>query len=96
VQPAAQNSAKLFAMMPSAAEEYREQISMGLDGKPREAQKAPHTLRKMIPENVQLVPNGKELWAEYKLDPAGLARRDRLVAGGGFVRFRMANLRAVA
>ena len=96
MQPAAQNSAKLFAMMPSAAEEYREHISMGLDGNPREAHKARHTLRKMIPENVQLVPNGKELWAEYKLDPAGLARRDRLVAGGGFVRSHSASLQAVA
>jgi len=69
---------------------------MGLDGNQREARKARHTLRKMIPKDVQLVPNGEELWAEYTLDPAGLVRRDRLVAGGGFVRSRMASLRPAA
>ena len=58
--------------MPRAAEEYREQIGMGLDGNPREAQKARHTLRKMIPENVRLTPNGNELWAEYALKPAAV------------------------
>ncbi len=80
-QPAAKQSAKLFAMMPRAAEEYREQISMGLDGNPREAQKARNTLRKMIPEKIRLTPHGDELWAEYALQPAALLVSDQMVAG---------------
>jgi hypothetical protein len=34
--------------------------------------------------------------AKDKLDPAALVRRDRLVAGGGFVRSHSANLRPAA
>ena len=80
-------------MIPRAAEEYREQIGMGLDGNPREAQKARHTLRKMIPEKIRLTPNGNELWADYALQPAAVLVSDQMVAGGGFVRSHSVNLR---
>ena len=83
-QPATKESAAIFAALPKAAEMYREQIALGLDKHPREAQKARHTLRKLLPADVRLVPDGEELWAEYAVEPAALLGRDRLVAGVGF------------
>ena len=83
-QPAAKESARLVAMLPKAADEYRKQIAMGLDDNPRAALKARAVLRKLMPGNVRLVPKGEELWAEYALQPAALLASGQMVAGVGF------------
>jgi hypothetical protein len=72
-QPAAKESAKLIAMLPNAADRYRKQINLGLDGDPREALKARVVLRKMVKKDIVLEPDGEGgLWASYELQPAAL------------------------
>jgi hypothetical protein len=58
-QPAAKESAKLIAMLPKAADRYRKQINLGLDGDPREAVKARVVLRKMVKKDIVLEPDGE-------------------------------------
>ena len=74
MQPAAKQSAKLTAMLPKAAAEYRRQIEMGLDDDPRAAGKARALLRKLL-GTIRLCPGpDKSLWAEYQIYPAALLR----------------------
>ena len=86
-----------MSLLPKAAEEYGRQIALGLDGDARAALKARVILRKLLGD-IRLLPEGKELWAEYDVRPRALlkAPSDQIVAGGGFVRFRTASLRAAA
>jgi len=56
-QPAAKASAKLFSMVPKAAQAYRKQVAAGLDGNPREAEKARALLRRLcVDGKVTLIP----------------------------------------
>ncbi len=79
-QPAAKKSAKVAAMLPNAAELYRKQIELGLDGDPRAALKARAILRKLC--GTILLEPGEDgsLWAVYDLHPAALLARG--VTGG--------------
>ena len=71
-QPAAKESAKMIAMLPKAAKEYRRQIKLGLDQDPRAADKARAILRKLL-GRIDLRPGPDEsLWAEYEICPAAL------------------------
>jgi len=55
-QPAAQASAKILAMLPTAAELYRKQVAQGLDGDPRAALKALVFLREWFTGKIRLEP----------------------------------------
>jgi hypothetical protein len=68
-------SAKLLSILPNAAELYRRQISLGLDGAhPQIMLKARLALRE-LPGQIRLEPgeNGS-LWAAYEVQPAVLVR----------------------
>jgi site-specific DNA recombinase len=71
-RPAERENARMLAMLPQAAEVYREQIGLGLGGNPAAATKARTILRDMLGE-IMLSP-GKDgsLWAEYGMQPAAL------------------------
>ena len=73
-QPEAKQSAKLFSILPKAAEMYRRQISEGLDGNGVAALKARGILRELFVDGrIDLKPEGDgELWAEYAIQPAAL------------------------
>lgn len=79
-QPEAKRSARVLAALPQAASIYRQQISLGLDGDPRAAEKARHLLRGMLGK-VVLSPEGGALYAEYGIQPSVLLK----VAGAGTV-----------
>ena len=51
-QPAAKEGAKIVAMLPNAAQLYREQIQLGLSGDPRAALKARLIVRKLLKDEV--------------------------------------------
>ena len=71
-QPAAKQISKVKTMLSSAAELYREQIGLGLDGDPRAALKARALLRKLCgPILVESDPDGS-VWARFDLQPAAL------------------------
>ena len=52
-QPAAKQSAKVLSILPRAAELYRRQITLGLDGDPRAALKARVFLREWFGGKIQ-------------------------------------------
>jgi hypothetical protein len=58
-QPAAKRSAKVLAMLPRAAEAYRRQIVLGLEGDARAALKARVILRELFGGEIRLVPDDK-------------------------------------
>ncbi len=62
----ARDVAKLAALLPGAAEEYRKQIAIGLDGNPTEAAKGRLVLRDLIGP-VTLTPGDQpgQLWGSY-------------------------------
>ena len=73
-QPAAIESAKMIAMFPKAAKDYRCQITLGLDQDPRAADKARAILRKLLGQiDLRLGPN-ESLWADYEICPAAPAK----------------------
>jgi hypothetical protein len=49
-------AAKMFTMLPRAAEPYRRQIALGLDGDPRAGLKARSILRDLFGGKITLVP----------------------------------------
>ena len=78
-QPAAKHSAQILVVMPKAAQTYREQIRQGLDGNPREAQKARHTLRKMILTVADWFQSAPRCGLSTTCDPVSVS--DQMVAG---------------
>lgn len=74
----------VMAMLPRAAERYRQQIAKGLDGDPRAALKARVILRDLFGGKIRLVPgNGSSLFAEFDLHPAALLRGAGSNGSGG-------------
>ena len=55
-QPAAKQSARMFSMLPKAADLYCRQIALGLDGDPRAALKARVFLREWFGGKIRLEP----------------------------------------
>lgn len=70
-QPTAQASAKVLSILPRAAEVYRRQVEMGLEGDARAALKARVFLREFL-GRIELKREGAELWAEYGFEPSAL------------------------
>ena len=67
----------MITMLPKAADVYRRQIAQGLDNDPRAAGKARAMLRKLL-GNIRLIPEQRNLWAEYEVQPAGIAQGCRV------------------
>jgi site-specific DNA recombinase len=75
VRPAERENARVLALMPKAAEMYREQIDLGLGGDPSAATKARTILREMLGEITLSPGEDGSLWAEYAMQrvfPAGV------------------------
>ena len=82
-QPEAKASAKVLSMLPRAAELYRRQVALGLDGDPRAALKARVFLREWFSGKTRLepLPDGG-LMAHWDQNPTALLRGcERVVAG---------------
>ncbi len=71
-RPAERENARVLAMLPRAAELYREQIDQGLGGEPAASAKARVVLREMLGEIMLSPGEGGSLWAEYAMQPAAL------------------------
>jgi hypothetical protein len=71
-RPAERENAWVLAMLPRAAELYREQIDQGLGGDPAAAAKARTILREMLGEIMLSPGEDGSLWAEYGMQPAAL------------------------
>jgi uncharacterized coiled-coil protein SlyX len=66
-------SARMFTMLPRAAEAYRRQITLGLGGDPRAALKARSILRELFGGKIRLVPQlDGGLIAHWNLHPGAL------------------------
>ena len=74
VRPAERENARVLALMPRAAELYREQIDLGLGGDPAAAAKARTILRDMLGEIMLSPAEDGSLWAEYAMQPAALLK----------------------
>jgi hypothetical protein len=74
VRPAERENARVLALMPRAAELYREQIDLGLGGDPAAAAKARTILREMLGEITLSPGEDGSLWAEYAMQPAALLK----------------------
>jgi hypothetical protein len=72
VRPGERENARVLALMPRAAERYREQIDLGLGGEPAAAAKARTILRDMLGEIMLSPGEDGSLWAEYGMQPAAL------------------------
>jgi hypothetical protein len=82
-QPAVRQSAKVLAALPKAADLYRRQIELGLEGDERAALKARIFLRELL-GRIDLRREGKgELWAEYGMQPAALLKVVGFSGSGG-------------
>jgi hypothetical protein len=73
-RPAERENARVLALMPRAAELYREQIVLGLGGDPAASAKARTILRDMLGEITLSPGEDGSLWAEYGMQPAALLR----------------------
>jgi site-specific DNA recombinase len=74
-QQIAAPSARMFTMLPRAAEAYRRQITLGLDGDPRAALKARVILRDLFGGKIRLVPQlDGGLIAHWNLHPGALLK----------------------
>jgi hypothetical protein len=77
-------SAKMFALLPWAAELYREQIALGLDGDPQAALRASTFLSEWFSGEIRLVPGPDGgLVARWKLDRGALLRAVVIDGSGG-------------
>jgi hypothetical protein len=77
-------SAKMFTMLPRAAEAYRRQITLGLDGDPRAALKARSILRELFGGKIRLVPQlDGGLTAHWNLHPGALLKGLGTYGSGG-------------
>lgn len=79
----ASHEGKLVAALPNAAELYRRQIAVGLDGNPSEAAEARRILREIFGGKVPLTRRGRELWAQIELRPEALLLRAEGTCGSG-------------
>ena len=76
--------AKVFRTLPRAAEEYRRQIALGLDGEPRAALKARSILRELFGGRIRLVPEPRGgLTAHWNLHTAALLQGLGAYGSGG-------------
>jgi len=76
-QQTAMPSARMFTMLPRAAEAYRRQITLGLGGDPRAALKARSILRELFGGKIRLVPQlDGGLIAHWNLHPGALLKGD--------------------
>jgi site-specific DNA recombinase len=83
-QHTAMPSAKMFTMLPRAAEAYRRQITLGLDGDPRAALKARSILRELFGGKIRLVPQlDGGLMAHWNLHPGALLKGLGTYGSGG-------------
>ena len=83
-QLAAMASSKVFTMLPRAAEAYRRQITLGLDGDPRAALKARMILRELFGGKIRLVPQlDGGLMAHWNLHPGALLKSLGTYGGEG-------------
>jgi hypothetical protein len=86
-QHTAMPSAKMFTMSPRAAEAYRRQITLGLDGDPRAALKARSILRELFGGKIRLVPQlDGGLIAHWNLHPGALLKGKYKIGSGGVIR----------
>jgi hypothetical protein len=69
-------SAKILTLLPRAADLFREQITLGLDGNPKAALSARTFLRELLSVEIRLVPDpdGVAWVAHWKLDTGELMR----------------------
>ena len=80
-------SARMFTMLPKAAEAYRRQITMGLGGDPRAALKARSILRELFGGKIRLVPQlDGGLIAHWNLHPGALLKGLGTYGSGGPLR----------
>jgi site-specific DNA recombinase len=79
-------SGKMFTMLPRAAEAYRRQITLGLDGDPRAALKARLILRELFGGKIRLVPQlDGGLMAHWNLHPGALLKGLGTYGSGGSI-----------
>jgi hypothetical protein len=71
-RPPERENTRVLALLPRAAELYREQIDLGLGGDATEATKARTILRDMLGEIMLSPGENGSLWAEYSMQPAAL------------------------
>jgi hypothetical protein len=83
--PEAKHSVKVLSILPKAAEMYRRQVELGLEGDERAALKARIFLRELL-GRINLKPEGRELWAEYGVQPAALLKVVGFSGSGGSLR----------
>ena len=69
-----------MATLPNAAELYRRQITLGLDGDPRAALRARIALRNLLGPIQLEQGEGASVWAVYEMHPAALV----MGAGSGY------------
>jgi hypothetical protein len=75
---------KAFTMLPRAAEAYRRQITLGLEGEPRAALKARSILRELFGGEIRLVPEPDGgLTAHWNLHISALLRTQGSDGSGG-------------
>jgi site-specific DNA recombinase len=83
-QRGAMPSARMFAMLPRAAEAYRRQITLGLEGDLRAALKARSILRELFGGKIRLVPQlDGGLMAHWNLHPGALLKGLGTYGSGG-------------
>jgi site-specific DNA recombinase len=78
----AEGDVRVFARFPDAAEAFRRQISLGLDGNPVESAKARMLLRSTLGDIKLEAGDGGSLWASYELK-AGELLQSAVTAGRG-------------
>jgi hypothetical protein len=82
-QPAIKEAAKVAKMLPHAANDYRKQINLGLDGDPRAAIRARAILRKLCGPIVIESDADGSVWARFELHPVALLSQGAGTAGRG-------------
>jgi hypothetical protein len=76
---------RIFARLPDAAERFRHQVTIGLQGNPVEAAKARMLLRAALGDiKLEAAEDGK-LWASYELRPGELIRGAVTIGSGGAI-----------
>jgi hypothetical protein len=82
IQPIVSGTWRMLAMLPRAAEFYRDQIDRGLDGDLVAAAKARTILREMLGEIMLSPGEDGSLWAECAMQPAALLQGARTCGRG--------------
>jgi len=85
--PEARESAQILTLLPRAAEEYRVQIDLGLDGDPVAAARGRVILRDLFGGKITMSPRPHgSLWGVYALHPAALLQAGGPRGSGGALR----------